>query len=153
MPMYEYRCRKCGQRFEMLRRMADADDDLGCPECQSDEVERCYPHFLRGDVVCRAPVDSLEGARRGRSGPQMTKHGTRSGLPSRHFLQIEVVVLQPVLERAQADSELLRGTGPIATILGQRIFDRPPLDISEQHRPCRPCARDREVVGLDHSIG
>jgi putative FmdB family regulatory protein len=32
MPMYEYRCQKCSKRFEVLRRMADADRDLECPE-------------------------------------------------------------------------------------------------------------------------
>jgi len=25
MPLYEYRCQKCGKRFEMLRKMQDAD--------------------------------------------------------------------------------------------------------------------------------
>ena len=48
MPMYEYRCRKCDQRFEMLRRMADTDDDLACPECRSDEVERLLSAFSSG---------------------------------------------------------------------------------------------------------
>ena len=48
MPMYEYRCRKCGERFEMLRRMADADDGLACPECRSDEVDRLLSAFSSG---------------------------------------------------------------------------------------------------------
>jgi putative FmdB family regulatory protein len=46
--MYEYRCRKCSKRFEMLRRMADADRDLECPECRSDEVERLLSVFSAG---------------------------------------------------------------------------------------------------------
>ena len=45
MPMYEYRCRKCGKYFEMLRRMKDADSDLECPECRSEEVERLLSAF------------------------------------------------------------------------------------------------------------
>ena len=48
MPMYEYRCRKCGKSFEMLRRMQDADHDLKCPECQSEEVERLLSTFAAG---------------------------------------------------------------------------------------------------------
>jgi putative FmdB family regulatory protein len=48
MPMYEYRCRKCSKRFELLRRMADADRDLECPECRSDEVERLLSAFSAG---------------------------------------------------------------------------------------------------------
>ena len=32
MPLYEYHCRSCGKTFEMLRRMKDADSELGVPE-------------------------------------------------------------------------------------------------------------------------
>ena len=48
MPLYEYCCQKCGKRFEMLRRMADADRDLECPECRSTEVERLLSTFATG---------------------------------------------------------------------------------------------------------
>ena len=48
MPMYEYRCRKCSERFEMLRRMTDADRDVECPQCRSDEVERLLSAFSAG---------------------------------------------------------------------------------------------------------
>jgi len=48
MPMYEYRCQTCGERFEMLRRMADADRELECPECRSREVERLLSAFSTG---------------------------------------------------------------------------------------------------------
>jgi putative FmdB family regulatory protein len=40
MPIYEYRCEECGRAFEMLRRFSDADTDLKCPSCDSEEVER-----------------------------------------------------------------------------------------------------------------
>lgn len=43
--MYEYRCCGCGKKFEMLRRMSDADRDLECPECRSDKVERQLSTF------------------------------------------------------------------------------------------------------------
>jgi putative FmdB family regulatory protein len=46
--MYEYCCRKCGKQFEMLRRMQDADRDLTCPECRSEEVERLLSKFSSG---------------------------------------------------------------------------------------------------------
>jgi putative FmdB family regulatory protein len=46
--MYEYRCRKCSKLFEMLRRMADADRDVECPECRSEEVERLLSAFSTG---------------------------------------------------------------------------------------------------------
>lgn len=48
MPLYEYRCLKCGKQFELLRRMQDADRDLVCPECQAEEVERLLSTFAAG---------------------------------------------------------------------------------------------------------
>jgi putative FmdB family regulatory protein len=48
MPLYEYRCQKCGKRFELLRRMQDADRELECPECRSDAVERLLSTFATG---------------------------------------------------------------------------------------------------------
>ncbi len=48
MPMYEYRCQKCGTSFEMLRRMHDSDRELKCPECHGEEVERLHSTFAAG---------------------------------------------------------------------------------------------------------
>ena len=48
MPLYEYRCRECGKRFEMLRRMQDADRETECPDCQSEEIERLLSTFATG---------------------------------------------------------------------------------------------------------
>ncbi len=48
MPIYEYVCRECGSRYEALRRMQDADRDLKCPQCQSEEVERLLSTFSAG---------------------------------------------------------------------------------------------------------
>ncbi|MFZ0731917.1 MAG: zinc ribbon domain-containing protein [Candidatus Sulfotelmatobacter sp.] len=48
MPLYEYQCRRCGHIFEKLRRIADADSDLECPKCHSDEIERQFSTFAAG---------------------------------------------------------------------------------------------------------
>lgn len=40
MPMYEYRCTQCGESYEQLRRMSEADAGLVCPHCGSEQVER-----------------------------------------------------------------------------------------------------------------
>jgi putative FmdB family regulatory protein len=48
MPLYEYQCRKCGQTFELLRGMKDADDRLKCPHCRSTKVERQFSSFAAG---------------------------------------------------------------------------------------------------------
>ncbi len=54
MPMYEYRCRRCGAKYEQLRRIADADRDLQCPYCGADEVERLLSAFATAGG-CGAP--------------------------------------------------------------------------------------------------
>ncbi len=60
MPLYEYKCRKCGKTFEQLRRMQDADRETECPECRSTETERMLSAFSTGGG-CGAP-----GSGRGR---------------------------------------------------------------------------------------
>lgn len=57
MPIYEYRCEKCGRKFEKLRRMDDADRDLQCPHCESEEVQRLLSSF-RSSGGCGAPSGS-----------------------------------------------------------------------------------------------
>lgn len=41
MPMYEYRCRTCGQGFEELVRGPADEAELCCPACGADEPKRC----------------------------------------------------------------------------------------------------------------
>ncbi len=48
MPLYEYKCKKCGHRFERIQSFS-AEDAKECPVCQG-EVERLIstparPHF------------------------------------------------------------------------------------------------------------
>jgi putative FmdB family regulatory protein len=45
MPMYEYRCAECGEQYEELRRMTEADKDLRCPKCDSKNVQRQVSAF------------------------------------------------------------------------------------------------------------
>jgi len=48
MPMYEYRCPDCGQSYEQLRRMSEADKDLECPNCGSPRPQRQVSKFACG---------------------------------------------------------------------------------------------------------
>jgi len=45
MPLYEYQCTSCGQRFEVLQRMGASATGLACPECGRPEVEREFSTF------------------------------------------------------------------------------------------------------------
>ncbi len=40
MPIYEYKCRKCGAEFEELLRRAD--ESVECPKCGSSELEKLF---------------------------------------------------------------------------------------------------------------
>lgn len=42
MPIYEYDCEKCGHRFEQLVR---ADEEVACPECESEQVAKRFSVF------------------------------------------------------------------------------------------------------------
>lgn len=57
MPIYEYRCEECGRSFEKLRKAADADRELECPYCNSEEVRRLLSSFATGGG-CAAPAGS-----------------------------------------------------------------------------------------------
>ena len=48
MPMYEYRCAKCDERFEELVSVSADDSDAHCPECGSKRVERLLSAFAVG---------------------------------------------------------------------------------------------------------
>ena len=40
MPIYEYKCRECGDRFEKLVRTSVSEKDVRCPTCDSAVVQR-----------------------------------------------------------------------------------------------------------------
>ncbi len=40
MPIYEYGCKKCGNKFEKMRRLAQRDDPIACPTCNSKTPKR-----------------------------------------------------------------------------------------------------------------
>jgi putative FmdB family regulatory protein len=45
MPLYEYQCRECGHRFEVLQRMGEGAEGLVCPKCATDQVEKQLSTF------------------------------------------------------------------------------------------------------------
>ncbi len=45
MPIYEYRCQKCGHQFEKLVRSSTSLDDLKCPRCGERYLERLMSVF------------------------------------------------------------------------------------------------------------
>ena len=45
MPLYEYSCRDCGRRFEVLQRMGAGAAGLTCPQCGSENVGKQFSTF------------------------------------------------------------------------------------------------------------
>ena len=48
MPIYEYECVKCGERFELLRGMANSDSEIRCPKCGTEGPRRVSSVFAMG---------------------------------------------------------------------------------------------------------
>jgi putative FmdB family regulatory protein len=44
-PLYEYHCEGCGNRFEVLQRIGQGPEGLACPECGQTEIEKEYSTF------------------------------------------------------------------------------------------------------------
>ena len=61
MPLYEYRCQCCGERFERLVRTTDGDDEIICPRCRATEVVRLFSAFARVGAPQCDPVPSGAG--------------------------------------------------------------------------------------------
>jgi putative FmdB family regulatory protein len=56
MPVYEYRCPKCGMDFEILRRISQMDELALCPTCGT-ESERLVSAFAsKVGFYIRAPT-------------------------------------------------------------------------------------------------
>lgn len=45
MPMYEYSCETCHDQFTLLRRMDQDDEDIVCPACGSNRIDRRFSVF------------------------------------------------------------------------------------------------------------
>jgi putative FmdB family regulatory protein len=54
MPLYEYRCRYCGERFEKLVRMSAPAADQVCPVCERPEAERLISQVATVGTACDA---------------------------------------------------------------------------------------------------
>jgi putative FmdB family regulatory protein len=66
MPLYEYRCEDCGRVFELLRRYSEADREVKCPACDSEEVRRQVSTFAASPGASgRAGACGSGGASRG----------------------------------------------------------------------------------------
>ncbi len=52
MPLYEYRCPRCGERFEKLVRMSTPASEILCPRCSRPEPERLISAVATVGAAC-----------------------------------------------------------------------------------------------------
>ncbi|RME39384.1 MAG: zinc ribbon domain-containing protein [Thermoflexia bacterium] len=45
MPVYEYRCPKCGEKFEKFVRSPNAQSEVVCPRCGNPDVKKMVSLF------------------------------------------------------------------------------------------------------------
>ncbi|MFC1931306.1 zinc ribbon domain-containing protein [Chloroflexota bacterium] len=46
MPIYEYECTKCGEKFELRRSMSDDDSNIKCPGCGKGQPKKVLSTFF-----------------------------------------------------------------------------------------------------------
>jgi putative FmdB family regulatory protein len=59
MPIYEYRCKKCEKRFELMRRLAERDKQAKCSNCGSRATTRILMQPFA--TVSNASPDIMSG--------------------------------------------------------------------------------------------
>jgi putative FmdB family regulatory protein len=45
MPLYEYQCNDCGDEFEKMVRLSEADQNQACPSCESLNTKKKISFF------------------------------------------------------------------------------------------------------------
>lgn len=40
MPIYEYKCKECSTKFELMRSFSEADAPSKCPNCGAEQTQR-----------------------------------------------------------------------------------------------------------------
>ncbi len=46
MPIYEYKCKKCGEKFEIKLGFFHNNNSVKCPKCGGDGPERVFSPFI-----------------------------------------------------------------------------------------------------------
>ncbi|MFJ3701850.1 MULTISPECIES: zinc ribbon domain-containing protein [unclassified Streptomyces] len=61
MPRYEYRCRPCGETFELSRPMAESSVPASCPSGHEDTVKLLSTVAVGGSASSAAPAPPSGG--------------------------------------------------------------------------------------------
>jgi len=58
MPIFEYECKECQHRFEILRIIKKDEDNLSCPQCGAGNVFKLLSPFSSGSDTGNTKTDS-----------------------------------------------------------------------------------------------
>ncbi len=61
MPIYEYLCGECGERFAKLQKMSATPDETACPKCGSRDVARQISACAVGGASAGSPAGGFSG--------------------------------------------------------------------------------------------
>ncbi len=62
MPLYEYECEKCGEKFEFFSRLYELSREIHCPVCGEEKPKRLQRKTEYYDSTLRDPRISRESA-------------------------------------------------------------------------------------------
>jgi putative FmdB family regulatory protein len=77
MPIFDFRCQKCGKEFERL--VLGEQEQVSCPECESREINRLVSTFSCTTVQLnkRLKMDSEDKMKKGLKKMKHMKHRKR----------------------------------------------------------------------------
>ncbi len=52
MPIYEFKCKKCGEEFEQILFASDREEAVACPVCKSKQTRKLMSAFAGGKSGC-----------------------------------------------------------------------------------------------------
>ncbi|MFC1929856.1 zinc ribbon domain-containing protein [Chloroflexota bacterium] len=59
MPVYEYKCKSCGEKFEIRRSLQEKEKEPECPSCGTRDTQRMFSFFGGGSSASScAPTPS-----------------------------------------------------------------------------------------------
>ncbi|MFC1945828.1 zinc ribbon domain-containing protein [Chloroflexota bacterium] len=61
MPIYEYECEKCHEKFEMFRSITENDNDVACPRCGGKQTKRVISSFATTGTDCGGHAEASCG--------------------------------------------------------------------------------------------
>ena len=64
MPIYEYRCRKCGEVFERFMKVNERGDSLTCPYCGETKPKKILSSFSSKGSEATSSCGSTGGSKR-----------------------------------------------------------------------------------------